>query len=68
MELTLNQTFTIEKLNRDIDSCNDINQVKAIAKQLLHLNELQKAQSRWLVQNSVPTLTDFSHSIAEMAA
>lgn len=68
MELTLNQTFTIEKLNRDIDSCNDIDQVKRIAKQLLHLSEIQKAQSRWLIQNSIPTLTDYSAAVAELAA
>lgn len=63
MELTLNQTFELEKLGRDIDSCNDIHEVKKVAKQLLHLSQLQRAQSNWLVKNSVPVLTDFSDFI-----
>jgi uncharacterized membrane protein YjjP (DUF1212 family) len=64
MELTLSQVFEIEKLNRDIDNCNDITQLKELAKQLLHLTQTQKASSRWLIQNSTPTMTDHSDFIA----
>lgn len=68
MELTLSQVFEIEKLNRDIDGCNDIEQLKNITKQLLHFAQLQKAQARWLVQNSTPTLSDHSDFISEYQA
>jgi hypothetical protein len=68
MELTLSQVFEVEKFNRDIDSCNDINEVKAIAKKLLHMSHLQQAQSRWLIHNSNPRLTDFNDFIEQAQA
>ncbi len=68
MELTLSQVFEIEKFNRDIDSCNDINEVKTIAKKLLQMAHVQQAQSRWLIHNSNPRLTDFTEFLDQAQA
>lgn len=67
MELSIAQSFELEKLSRDIDSCNDICQIKDIAKKLLHLNHAQEAAKRWLISTTTPVFnTDYSAIIADL--
>jgi|TARA_B100000073_G_scaffold61002_1_gene45245 Ribonuclease G/E len=50
--LTLGQKFQIEKFSREIDSSKDVQQLRAIAKDLLIAWQQQQAASAWAIRQS----------------
>ena len=50
--LTLGQKFQIEKFSREIDSSKDVQQLRAIAKDLLIAWQQQQAASAWVIRQS----------------
>jgi hypothetical protein len=58
--LSLTQTFELEKMQRSIDSCNDVSELKALAKQLLSAWMTQKAACLWIMRQNnekLPSMT-----------
>ena len=60
IELSLGQRFEIERLNRAIDATGDPEQLRRLAKQLLHAWHTQKAATQWMIrqQAGVPHQPD----------
>ena len=52
ISLTLGQKFEIEKFSREIDSSDDILQLRTIAKDLLIAWKQQQAASAWALRQS----------------
>lgn len=50
--LTLVQKFEIEKFSREIDNSRDVQQLRAIAKDLLMAWQQQQAASAWAIRQS----------------
>jgi len=53
MELTTGQQFEIERLSRAIDATADPQQLRLLAKQLLHAWHTQKAATNWFIRQQV---------------
>jgi len=51
IELTMAQKFEIEKWNRTIDECNDMEALKSLTKQLAQSWMIQKAATIWVMKN-----------------
>jgi hypothetical protein len=54
MSLSTSQLFEIEKMNRVIDSSNDIEALRKITKQLLNAWMMQKSATNWAIKQSLP--------------
>ncbi len=50
--LTLGQKFEIEKFCREIDSSNDVDQLRSIAKDLMVAWKQQQASTLWVMKQS----------------
>lgn len=50
IELSIGQQFDIERFNRAIDAHTDAEQLRSLAKQLLHAWQTQKAATNWMIQ------------------
>lgn len=50
IELSVGQQFEIERFNRALDATADADQLRALAKQLLHAWQTQKAATNWVIQ------------------
>lgn len=48
--LTIGQMFEIEKFSREIDGSKDVEELQAIAKQLLVAWKQQQAASAWIIR------------------
>ncbi len=53
IELSITQQFEIEKMGRAIDSTNDINVLKDLAKNLFKAWMVQKASCLWVMKNNL---------------
>jgi len=49
IELSIGQQFEIERFNRIIDATADPDQLRQVAKQLLHAWHTQKAATNWVI-------------------
>jgi hypothetical protein len=60
IELSVGQQFDIERFSRAIDANADAEQLRNLAKQLLHAWHTQKAATNWVIQQQLagcpPTL------------
>lgn len=50
IELSMTQRFEIEKMNRIIDSTNDLDALKQVTKQIMHAWHLQKSATLWVMK------------------
>lgn len=50
IELTTEQHFHLEQVNRALDTTNDPAQLRQLAKQLLHAWHSQKAATNWIIR------------------
>ena len=48
-DLSLNQQFEVAKYTQIIDKCDDLNQVKQIAKLLLEAYQRQRSATKWVI-------------------
>lgn len=55
LQLTIGQQFEIEKMNRVIDSTEDVEALRALAKQLSQAWMTQKAALAWFMYQNLPT-------------
>jgi hypothetical protein len=53
LNLTLGQQFEIERFNRAIDDCNDVEELRGIARQLLQAWQTQKAATVWMMKQNL---------------
>ncbi|MFM7652285.1 MAG: hypothetical protein ACKO5M_05065 [Vulcanococcus sp.] len=53
MQLTVSQQFEIERFNRAIDATADPEQLRNLAKQLLHAWHTQKAATTWAINQQM---------------
>jgi hypothetical protein len=53
IELSVGQQFEIERFNRAIDANADAEQLRSLAKQLLHAWHTQKAATNWMIQQQL---------------
>lgn len=62
IQLTLTQTFELERMSRAIDATNDVKALQGIAKQLLQAWHNQKAATLWVMRQQLDTLesTDYA--------
>jgi hypothetical protein len=54
IELTMNQLFEIEKMNRVIDNSTNLDELRDISKQLHQAWQLQKAATLWAYRQTLP--------------
>ncbi len=52
ISLTLTQTFEMERFHRDIDSCTNLEELKALSKQLYTAWVTQKAACVWIMRQN----------------
>lgn len=52
ISLTLTQTFEMERFHRDIDSCTNLEELKALTKQLYTAWVTQKAACVWIMRQN----------------
>ena len=57
LKLSMSQQFAIERFNRDIDNCNNIDELRKIAKNLLQAWEMQKAATNWVIRQNMTPLS-----------
>jgi hypothetical protein len=53
IELSVGQQFEIERFSRAIDAHTDTEQLRSLAKQLLHAWHTQKAATNWVIQQQM---------------
>lgn len=53
MELTMGQKFELEKMNRAIDSCSSIDELRSLAKTLTSAWMTQKAAIAWMIRQQI---------------
>jgi hypothetical protein len=53
IELSVGQQFEIERFSRAIDANADAEQLRKLAKQLLHAWHTQKAATNWMIQQQL---------------
>lgn len=53
LQLTIGQQFEIERFNREIDSSENIDELRTIAKQLLQAWQTQKAATVWMMKQNL---------------
>ena len=53
IELSIGQQFDIERFSRAIDAHTDAEQLRSLAKQLLHAWHTQKAATNWVIQQQM---------------
>lgn len=58
IEITTTQRFELERFSRDLDTCNNVEELRKIAKQLLQLWMSQKAATAWLMRQPRPPLPE----------
>ena len=46
------QSFEVERMNRAIESTADLAQLQALAKQLLHAWQSQRAATQWVIRQN----------------
>lgn len=56
MELSMGQKFEMEKMNRAIDACNDLKELKSLTKQLVSAWMTQKAATAWMIREQLKTM------------
>lgn len=55
LELTFAQKFEMERMNRVIDSCNTLEEIRGLCKQLLSAWQTQRAATDWMMRQSIAT-------------
>ena len=50
LALTLTQSFEIERMNRVIDECTNLEEIKSLTKQLVSAWHSQKAATAWVMR------------------
>lgn len=53
MELSMGQRFEMEKMNRAIDGCEDIKELKSLAKTMVSAWMTQKAAIAWMIREQL---------------
>lgn len=53
MELTMGQRFELEKMNRAIDSCTSVDELRSLAKTLTSAWMTQKAAIAWMIRQQI---------------
>ena len=52
ISLSMAQSFEVERMNRAIESTADLAQLQALAKQLLHAWQSQRAATQWVIRQN----------------
>ena len=52
ISLSISQSFEVERMNRAIESTADPAQLQALAKQLLHAWQSQRAATQWVMRQN----------------
>lgn len=53
MELSMGQKFEMEKMNRAIDGCSDVNELRSLAKTMVSAWMTQKAAIAWMIREQL---------------
>lgn len=53
MELSMGQRFELEKMNRAIDSCTSVDELRSLAKTLTSAWMTQKAAIAWMIRQQL---------------
>lgn len=53
MELSMGQKFELEKMNRAIDSCTSVDELRSLAKTLTSAWMTQKAAIAWMIREQL---------------
>lgn len=53
ISLTVGQQFEIERMGRVVDATGDIEQLRALCKQLIRAWHSQKAAARWAIEQAM---------------
>ena len=56
MELSMGQKFEMERMNRAIDACQDMAELKSLAKRLVSAWMTQKAATAWMIREQLKTM------------
>ena len=53
MQLTLNQSFELERMCRTVDETNDIDALRKLCKETLRAWQMQKAATTWAMRRGL---------------
>jgi hypothetical protein len=53
LELTISQKFELERSMRAIDSCNNLDELRKVAKSLAESWMIQKAATNWIMKQNL---------------
>jgi hypothetical protein len=65
MNLSLGQRFEMERFNRVIDECNELEDLRKISKQLLQAWFIQKAATTWVMKDALSSFPKVTVEFSE---
>lgn len=66
LELTMTQKFELEQMLRAIEACDNLEEIKSLAKQMASAYMTQKAATNWIIRQSLgkpPSMVAYENRI-----
>lgn len=60
IELSMGQKFELEKMNRAIENCSNVEELQSLAKSLASAWMIQKAAAAWMIRQQMDNRSSFT--------